>query len=143
MINFYYYSFKEYQKLDKSVKDQFTFLSTSYSTPVYWSGMEFAEFVPSKQLFQDACLEYKTSHFEERYKAQIYGLNSSEIIKKLNELSPDKDVVFLVWEDETKGSERDIFIPWLTNSSICDLKNFSFSRKLEVLNNKCQNLFAI
>ena len=45
MINFYYYSFKEYQKLDKSVKDKFTFLSTSFSTPVYWNGLEFEEFV--------------------------------------------------------------------------------------------------
>ena len=92
MINFYYYSFKEYQKLDKSVKEQFTFLSTSFSTPVYWNGIEFEPFVPTKELFHDACLDFETSNFEDRYKAQIYRLNRSEIIKKLNEISPDKDV---------------------------------------------------
>jgi hypothetical protein len=31
-----------------------------------------------------------------------------------------------VWEDESKKSERDIFIPWLTQTSLKDIKSFSF-----------------
>jgi hypothetical protein len=37
-----------------------------------------------------------------------------------------------VWEAENKSSERDIFIPWLTNTSIKDLKSFSFTSYLNV-----------
>lgn len=142
-MNFYYFSFKEYQKLDKDVKNQFTFLSTAFTTPIYWNGQNFDPFIPTKEIFYDACIDFKTSNFEKRYMYQILSLDKHQILNQLKEISPNKDIVFLVWEDETKGSERDIFIPWLTNSSIHDIKNFSFSRKLEILNNQSSSLFNL
>lgn len=142
-MKFYYYSFKEYAKLDTKIKDQFLFLSTAYTVPIYWDGLDFEPFVPTKELFQDACIDFKRSNFEERYINQIYSLNKNEIFNELKELSKGKDIVFLVWEDETRDSERDIFIPWLTNSSIKDIKNFSFSRALEMINNHSKSVFDI
>ena len=142
-MKFYYYSFKEYAKLDPRIKDQFLFLSTAYTVPIYWNGSDFKPFVPTKELFQDACIDFQRSNFEERYVNQIYSLNRNKIINELREMSKGKDIVFLVWEDETRGSERDIFIPWLTNSSIKDLKNFSFSRALEMINNHSKSVFDI
>lgn len=142
-MKFYYYSFKEYSKLDPKIKDQFLFLSTAYTVPIYWNGLDFIPFVPTKELFQDACIDFQKSNFEERYINQIYSLDRNEIINELIEMSKGKDIVFLVWEDETRGSERDIFIPWLTNSSIKDLRNFSFSRALEMINNHSKSVFDI
>lgn len=142
-MKFYYFSFKEYSKIDPKVRDQFLFLSTAYTVPSYWNGLEFKPFVPSKELFYDACIDFKTSQFEERYKCQIYSLNLHDIFNELKQMSNGKDIVFLVWEDETRGSERDIFIPWLTNSSLKDIKNFSFSRALEMIDNDSASLFKI
>lgn len=140
---FYYFSFKEYQKLDKNIKDQFKFLSTSFSTPLYWDGESFDPFVPSKELFYDACKNFKESNFEERYKKQIYSLNKTKILKQLKRISDDKDIVFLVWEDENKESERDIFIPWLTNTTINERKYFSFSLKEKSIKIQQLNIFNL
>ena len=142
-MNFYYYSFNEYRKLDEKIKSNFLFLSTAYTTPSYWSGNEFKLFVPSKDLFLDACQNFEKSHFEERYKNQIYSLNRTKIINQLKEISKGKDVVFLVWETENKKSERDIFIPWLTQCSKNDIKFYSFSNKLKIIQNKNQDFLNI
>lgn len=142
-MRFFYLSFKEWKNLDKDMKDSFTFLSTAYTVPIYWEGNEFLPFIPNKELFKDACIDFETSNFEERYKIQIFSLDKTEILKQLKKLSNEKDIVFLVWEDETKGSERDIFIPWLTNSSIKDIKNYSFLRRLNDIKNESNTLFDL
>ena len=95
----------------------------------YWNGQEFTPFIPTEDLFLDACQDFEKSNFEERYREQIYSLNRNEILNQLKNISQGKDVVFLVWEAENKNSERDIFIPWLTNTSLSDLKFFSFSKR--------------
>ena len=134
-MKFYYYSFNEYRKLDENIKSNFLFLSTAYTTPIYWNGEEFTPFVPTEDLFLDACQDFKKSNFEERYKNQINSLNRNKILNQLKELSNGKDIVFLVWEAENKPSERDVFIPWITNTSLSDIKFFSFSDKLKYINN--------
>ena len=134
-MKFYYYSFNEYRKLDENIKSNFLFLSTAYTTPIYWNGEEFTPFVPTEDLFLDACQAFKKSNFEERYKNQINSLNRNKILNQLKELSNGKDIVFLVWEAENKPSERDVFIPWITNTSLSDIKFFSFSDKLKYINN--------
>lgn len=142
-MRFYYLNFKEWKNLDKDIKNSFVFLSTAYTVPIYWNGKDFLPFVPSEELFKDACIDFKRSNFEERYKQQIFSLNRNEILKQLKEKYQNKDIVFLVWEDETKGSERDIFIPWLTNSSIKDIKNYSFLRRLNDIKNELNTLFDL
>lgn len=142
-MKFYYYSFNEYHKLDKEIKKKFLFLATSYTVPSYFEGEQFIPFVPNKQLFQDACLNFETSNFENRYLNQILSLTKSQILEQLEIISNGKDIVFLVWEAENKPSERDIFIPWLTNTTIKDIKYFSFTKKLEVLNNENKLIFNI
>jgi len=142
-MKFWYYSFNEYHKLAKEIQNKFVFLATSYTIPSYFEGEQFIPFVPNKQLFQDACLNFETSNFEERYIKQIYSLNKDFIFEQLDVLSHGKDIVFLVWEAENKPSERDIFIPWLTNTTINDIKYFSFSKKLETINNENLNVFNI
>lgn len=139
-MKFYYYSFNEYRKLDEKIKSDFLFLSTAYTTPSYWNGQEFTPFVPTEDLFLDACQDFEKSNFEERYKNQIYSLNRNEILNQLKNLSQDKDIVFLVWEAENKNSERDIFISWLTNTSLSDLKFFSFSKRCLKQNDIIYNL---
>ena len=142
-MRFYYLSFKEWKNLDKDIKNSFVFLSTAYTVPIYWNGKDFLPFVPSEELFKDACIDFKRSNFEERYKKQIFSLDRNKILKQLKEKYQNKDIVFLVWEDETKGSERDIFIPWLTNSSIKDIKNYSFLRRLNDITNESSILFDL
>lgn len=137
-MKFYYYSFNEYRKLDKRIKEKFTFLSTAYTSPGYWSGDEFKPFKPTDDLFHDACINFGESKFEERYKNQIYSLDKNEILKELKEMSNGKDIVFLVWEAENKSSERDIFIPWLMNCTIKDMRNFSFGLRLQ--EEKCNSI---
>ena len=142
-MKFYYYSFNEWHNLDKEIKNKFLFLATSYTVPKYFDGEQFKPFVPSKELFQDACKDFETSNFENRYLNQILGLSKKDILEQLEILSNGKDIVFLVWEAENKPSERDIFIPWLTNTTIKDIKYFSFTKKLEILNNENKQIFNI
>ena len=94
-------------------------------------------------MFLDACQDFQKSNFEKRYKNQIYSLNRNEILNQLKNLSQGKDVVFLVWEAENKPSERDLFIPWLTQCSKNDIKFYSFLNKLKCLNNENQKLLNI
>jgi len=142
-MRFFYLSFKEWKNLDKDIKDKFIFLSTAYTTPMYWDGKDFFPFVPSKELFKDACINFEKSNFEERYKQQIFSLDRNAILNQLKEEYQNKDIVFLVWEDETKGSERDIFIPWLTNSSIKDIKNYSFLRRQDEIKYHSEDFFNL
>lgn len=142
-MKFWYYSFNEYHKLTKEIQNKFVFLATSYTIPSYFNGEQFIPFVPTKELFQDACLNFETSNFENRYLNQILSLSKNDILEQLEVFSNGKDIVFLVWEAENKPSERDIFMPWLTNTTIKDIKYFSFSKKLEILNKENQQIFNI
>ena len=101
------------------------FLATSYTTPVYFTGKKFLPFVPSESLHKDACLDFPNSNFMERYTKQIYSLNKENIFNQLKQYNRNI-IVFLVWEAENKPSERDIFIPWLTNCTKNDINAFSF-----------------
>lgn len=142
-MKFWFYSFNEYHKLTKEIQNKFVFLATSYTVPLYFNGEQFIPFVPTKELFQDACLNFETSNFENRYLNQILSLSKNDILEQLEVFSNGKDIVFLVWEAENKPSERDIFMPWLTNTTIKDIKYFSFSKKLEILNKENQQIFNI
>lgn len=142
-MNFYYYSFNEYRKLDEKVKSDFLFLSTAYTTPSYWSGKSFIPFVPDKDLFLDACQNFSESNYEERYLKQLNLYDRTYILQALNKISNGKDIVFLVWEAENKPSERDLFIPWLTQCSKNDIKFYSFSNKLKIIQNNNQNFLNI
>lgn len=129
-MRFFYLSFNQWNKLDKKDKESYLFLSTAKTTPTYFNGKSFQPFVPSTQLFLDACRNFATSNFEQRYKQQIYSLNKDEIISKLSNFN-SKIIIFLVWEAENKQSERDIFMPWLTGIDISDIHIFSFSKYLK------------
>lgn len=142
-MKFYYYSFNEYHKLNDIIKQKYLFLATSYTVPKYFDGQMFKPFVPSKELFFDACKDFENSNYQNRYINQIYSLNKDDILKELQEISKGKDIVFLVWESENKSSERDIFIPWITNTTIKDIDYFSFSKKLEILDKENTNIFNI
>lgn len=142
-MKFYYYSFNEYHKLSDKIKQKFIFLATSYTVPKYYDGLEFKPFVPSKELFFDGCKDFEHSNYQQRYKDQIYSLNRENILIQLEQIAKDKDVVFLVWEGENKDSERDIFIPWLTNTTINDIKYFSFSNKTSIIEKESNLLFNI
>jgi len=142
-MNFYYYSFNEYRKLDEQTKSNFLFLSTAYTTPSYWNGQEFKPFVPSKDLFLDACQNFSESNYEERYLEQLNKFDRIKVINYLKKLSNNKDIVFLVWEAENKPSERDLFIPWLTQCSKNDIKFYSFLNKLKIIQNENLNVLNI
>lgn len=128
-MKFFYYSFNEWKKLDKNIKQNFIFLSTAKTHPSYFQGQVFKPFVPEDQLFFDACKNFAESNFEERYSKQIFSLNHLNILNELKQFNSEI-IVFLVWEPENKSSERDIFIPWLTKTNYKDIKAFSFSNYL-------------
>lgn len=140
-MKYFYLSFNEWRKLPKEVKEQYTFLSTAKTHPGDFEGESFIPFVPTRDLFYDACRNFEESNFDERYKKQIYSLDKEDIKYELKEYG--EIIIFLVWEAENKLSERDIFIPWLTSTDLKDIKTFSFSRYLENLQNKNDDLFEI
>lgn len=146
MIRYFFCSFDFWKKLDKDIKDKFLFLATSYSIPKYYDGETFQYFVPSQQLFLDACRDFQNSHFEARYTHQIYSLDKYMIEILLRDYASrmnKNDIVFLVWESDNKPSERDIFMPWLLNlNTIKDVQNFSLASHLKDIQNN-SNLFDI
>lgn len=137
IMKFFYLSFNQWNKLDKLDKQQYLFLSTAKTTPVYFTGQSFYPFVPSTQLFLAACKNFAESNFEQRYKQQIYSLNKDKILQQLQKFKTEI-IIFLIWEAENKQSQRDIFIPWLTNSDISNIHAFSFSTYLK--NKKIENM---
>ncbi len=142
-MKFFYCSFNEWKKLETNIKKQYLFLATSYTTPVYFTGKKFNQFVPSESLHKDACVDFPNSNFMERYTQQIHLLNKHEIFNLLKQYNRNI-IVFLVWEAENKPSERDVFIPWLTNCNKNDIKAFSFLSYLnqkEIQNNS--NIFNL
>jgi hypothetical protein len=48
-------------------------------------GLKFLPFVPSKQLHKDACTNFNTCNFTERYTKQIYSLNKENILQALSQ----------------------------------------------------------
>jgi hypothetical protein len=141
-MKFFYYSFNEYRKLSIVDKNKYLFLSTAKTHPVYFKGQAFTPFIPDQQLFFDACKDFATSNYEQRYEKQINDLNHNEIIKQLSEYNSEI-IIFLVWEAENKSSERDIFIPWLTKTKYKDVKAFSFSNFLIEQNNIHKDIFDL
>jgi hypothetical protein len=129
-MRFFYCSFNQYRKLSKTDKDNVLFLSTAFSSPNYFTGKQFYPFVPSQELHLDALYDFANCNFFERYKKQIESLDHSLILKYLKGYECEI-IVFLFWEDESKKSERDILIPWLTKTSINDIYSFSFINFLQ------------
>lgn len=74
-------------------------------------------------------MSFETCNFFERYRLQIEALSKEKILKLLKQYASEI-IVFLVWEAENKQSERDVFIAWLNNCTINDVKSFSFIRYL-------------
>jgi hypothetical protein len=124
-MKFFYCAFKDYKKLPTEVKHNFLFLSTAVSDPWYFKGFKFLPFVPSKQIHDGINTSHDVHTFFVNYTSQINSLNRTEIINALKQFQ-EEIIIFLVWEDESKKSERDIFIPWLTQTSLKDIKSFSF-----------------
>lgn len=141
-MKFFYFSFNEYHKLSAVDKQKYTFLSTAKTHPSYFKGDSFYPFIPSKELFFDACKDFASSNYEQRYSQQIYELNHEEILTQLKQYNSDI-IVFLVWEAENKSSERDIFIPWITKTHEKDIKSFSFSNFLIEQNNIHKDIFDL
>lgn len=141
-MKIYYCSFSYWRSLSVTEKSLFTFLSTARTVPKDFNGIQFEEFTPSWNLFKEACKHFAQSNFEHRYASQIYNLNRTKILEKLNQLSLNKDIVFLVWEEDNKPSERDIFIPWLMQCNVKDLQAFSLKTELTYRKN-FSNLFDL
>ena len=74
-------------------------------------------------------MHFETCNFFKRYKLQIESLSKEKILKLL-ETYNSEIIVFIVWEAENKQSERDIFIPWINDCTIKDVKSFSFTNYL-------------
>jgi hypothetical protein len=141
-MKFFYYSFNEYNKLTAVDKQKYTFLSTAKTHPSYFKGDSFYPFIPSKELFFDACKDFASSNYEQRYAQQIYKLNYEEILTQLKKYNSDI-IVFLVWEAENKSSERDIFIPWITKTHEKDIKSFSFTNHLNLIKAHTNSIFDL
>ena len=136
-MKFYYFYFKEYSKIDPKVRDQFLFLSTAYTVPSYWNGLEFTPFVPSKELFYDACIDFKTSQFEERYKCQIYSLNLHDIFNELKQMS-NGATTFDIYDDKYNriaivGENFELYIDPSYNKLTCEDFVLMYQRPLEVV----------
>lgn len=143
-MRFFYLSFNEWRKLTAVDRNKYLFLSTAKTDPVYFTGEKFYPFVPSDELFFDACKNFSTSNFEQRYNQQIQSLDKIKILEELQKFKK-QIIIFLVWEAENKQSQRDIFMPWLTNTPLKDISAFSFTKFLTISKIEKQNniLFSL